>query len=375
MDCNYRELLSEEEHSFLLDTRSFMEREIAPFAEQIDRDDEVPQEVFEVLKPYLYLTVPKEYGGKGHEEIYDCIAVQELGAVCPALVTYLEVAQLFGRALMIAGTEEQKHRYLPRFGQGKVGAYALTDLTPGSDPAGMTTVAHREGKGWRIRGTKRFITFADIADMMVVFARTPDEGGVSAFVIEQPYEGIEFIRRNEWSGLRGHKAWEFSLDVYTEQIVGRPGEGLSLALKVLNFTRTSLACGHVGLATSALDLAIRFAKERVVGGQPIFRHQSISYAIVEAKARVEGARLLAYRAARMSEHGVDHRAETSMAKFAAAEALIEAASTANRVLGGYACNLDTPAERYLRDAFTWVSAHGTIEIQKMTVSRSIFSGR
>ena len=89
----------------------------------------------------------------------------------------------------------------------------------------------------------------------------------------------------------------------------------------------------------------------------------------------EGARLLAYRAARMSEHGVDHRAETSMAKFAAAEALIEAASTANRVLGGYACNLDTPAERYLRDAFTWVSAHGTIEIQKMTVSRSIFSGR
>ena len=375
LNTDYRSYFSAEEYRFLQETREFMRSEIAPYAELIDREDRVPQEVFDLLKPYLALTIPKAYGGLGHEEMYDCISVQELGYVCPALVTYLEIAQLFGHALRIGGSEAQRQRYLPQIVEGVTGAYALTDHTPGSDPANMFTTATPSGDGWHIKGRKRFITFANIAEMMVLFARDTTAGGLSAFVLERPYEGLTFVRRNEWNGLRGHEAWEFDLDLHSANIVGEPGQGINIALQVLNYTRTSLACGHVGLADAALDVAMQFAKEREVGGKAIFKHQSISFALVEARAKVESARLLAYRAARLCEQGKEHRGETAMAKFSAAEALIEAVTVANRVLGGYSGNLDYASERHLRDAYTWVAAHGTIEIQKMTAARAMFSSR
>ena len=120
INTDYRSLFSSKEYTFLMETREFMQSKIAPFAKQIDLDDAVPQEVFDLLKPYLSLTIPKEYGGLGHGEMYDCISVQELGAVCPALVTYLEIAQLFGHALRIGGTEEQRQKYLPQIVDGVV---------------------------------------------------------------------------------------------------------------------------------------------------------------------------------------------------------------------------------------------------------------
>ncbi len=378
LDRTYREILSKEEYDFVCETRAFMQEVIAPYAQRIDQDDEVPQVVFEALKPYMSVSIPEAYGGQGKGLLYDCLVIQELGAVSPALVTFIEVAQLFAHALEIGGTEAQKKKYLGMLCDGVVGAYALTDAGPGSDPANMSTLAERQGQGWRIRGKKRHITFADIAELMVVFARTPGEGGaksLGAFVMEAPYDGLEFIRRSEWSGLRGHKAWEFSIDTYTEELIGAPDQGLNIALGVLNSTRTTLACGHLGLAQTALDMAVRFAKERIVGGQAIFKNQGISFPLMETAAKIEGARLLSYRAARMHDAGRDHRAETSMAKFAAAEALIDAVTVANRVLGGFSGNLDYPGDLYLRDAFTWVAAHGTIEVQKMTAARGLFSSR
>lgn len=378
LDRTYREILSDEEYRFVCETRAFMQEVIAPYAAQIDRDDDVPQEVFEALKPYMSVSIPESYGGQGKGLLYDCLVIQELGAVSPALVTFIEVAQLFAHAIEIGGTEAQKKKYLGKLCQGMVGAYALTDTGPGSDPANMGTTATRERQGWRIRGQKRHITFADIAELMVVFARTPHEGGdksVGTFILEAPYDGFDFIRRSEWSGLRGHKAWEFSLDTYTEELIGGPDQGLQIALGVLNSTRTTLACGHLGLAQTALDMAIRFSKEREVAGQAIYKNQGISFPLIETAAKIEGARLLSYRAARMHDAGRDHRAETSMAKFAAAEALIEAVTIANRVLGGFSGNLDYPGDLYLRDAFTWVAAHGTIEVQKMTAARGLFSSR
>ncbi|MEE2643585.1 MAG: acyl-CoA dehydrogenase family protein [Myxococcota bacterium] len=378
LDREYREILSDDELKFLRETREFMQTKIAPHAVAIDRDDEVPIEVFEALKPYMSVSIPKAYGGQGHGLLYDCLVIQELGAVCPALVTFIEVAQLFSHAVEIGGSEAQKRRYLGRLCEGIVGAYALTDEGPGSDPAQMTTVARREGEGWRIQGGKRHITFADIAELMVVFAQTPDEGegkSLGAFIIEAPYEGVKLRRRSEWSGLRGHKAWELDLDCYSTELIGAPDQGLKIALGVLNSTRTTLAAGHLGLAQSALDMAVRFAKEREVGGRPIFHNQAISFPLIEVAAQIEGARLLTYRAARMHDAGRPHRAETSMAKFAAAEALIRSVTVANRVLGGFSGNLDYPGDLYLRDAFTWVAAHGTIEVQKLTAARGLFSSK
>ena len=288
LDRTYREILSKEEYRFVCETRAFMQEVIAPYAVQIDQDDDVPEQVFEALKPYMSVSIPEAYGGQGKGLLYDCLVIQELGAVSPALVTFIEVAQQFAHAVEIGGTDAQKQKYLGKLCDGTVGAYALTDLGAGSDPANMSTTATREGKAWRIRGQKRHITFADIAELMVVVARTPGADGeksIGTFILEAPYDGFEFIRRSEWSGLRGHKAWEFSLDTCTEELIGAPNQGLQIALSVLNSTRTTLACGHLGLAQSALDMAIRFSKEREVGGQAIYKNQGISFPLIETAAK------------------------------------------------------------------------------------------
>jgi alkylation response protein AidB-like acyl-CoA dehydrogenase len=256
-----------------------------------------------------------------------------------------------------------------------VGAYALTDAGAGSDAANIATRATKTSSGYRIQGQKRHITFFDLAQFMVVFAN--GDQGLSAFLLDAPFEGVETQRRSEWIGLRGHKAWDFTIEteVGDDQRLGSEGGGLKVALEVLNRSRISLAAGHCGLARSAVDLAETFAAERQVGGRALWQNQGVGFAIMEAKARVEAARLLAFQAARMSELGMTHRRETAQAKFFAAEALLGAVDVCNRVLGGLGGHLDTPGERYLRDAYSWVAAQGTIEIQKLTALSETFRAR
>jgi acyl-CoA dehydrogenase len=366
---------TKEELDFQQEVRDFVGRVIAPRADEIDQQDQVPDDVFKALNAYTTITYPKEYGGLDHGEIYAAIVVEEVGAACPALVPYLEVAQLFGIAVVLAGREDQKQEYLTRLASGEVGAYALTDTGAGSDAANIATRATKTPDGYKIRGQKRHITFFDLAQFMVVFAKGDD--GLSAFLLDAPFEGIETQRRSEWIGLRGHKAWDFTIDleVAGDQLLGTEGGGLKVALEVLNRSRISLAAGHCGLARSAIDLAETFATERQVGGRALWNNQGVGFAIVEAKARVEAARLLAFQAARMSELGMMHRRETAQAKFFAAEALLGAVDVCNRVLGGLGGHLDTPGERYLRDAYSWVAAQGTIEIQKLTALSETFRSR
>jgi alkylation response protein AidB-like acyl-CoA dehydrogenase len=372
------DLLHRDDLAFRAQARAFVRERILPRAGEIDRHDEVPEDVFAALHPYLLLTAPEKYGGGGKPEMHACLLAEEVGYACPALVPYLEVGQLFGKALEIAGSEAQRQRYLGRIAAGELGAYALTDAGPGSDPVAMVTEAERHGERWRIHGKKRHITFFDRAKIMVLFARQRGaEGGraLSAFVLEAPFHGVRVERRSEWTGLRGHKAWDLVLEgAEATDVIGEPGTGLRTALAVLNHTRISLACGHVGLAQASLDLARSFVQSRSAGGRPIWQHQAVGFALVEAQARVDGARLLAYRAARAADEGEPSRAATSMAKFAAAEALLEAVSTCNRVLGGFGGHVDYAAERHLRDAFSWVAAQGTIEVQKLTVARELFGG-
>jgi alkylation response protein AidB-like acyl-CoA dehydrogenase len=364
--------LTDAERAFQADFTDFASHVIDPVAAQIDRDDAVPAEVFDALGPYRTLGFPPEFGGDGRSTTYSCLVMEGLGSTCPALVTFIEIAELFGQALVLGGTTEQAEEYLRRLETGAIGAYALTDTSPGSDPGAMTSRATKTGDGYRLQGAKRHITYFDIADVVVIFARA--DAGITAFVVDKPSSGIELTRRSEWSGLRGHTAWDFTFDfeVPATSRLAEEGSGLRIALDVLNHTRITLAAGHCGLARKALLLATEFAKTHMVGGRPLWEHQAIGFAIVEAQARVEGARLLTYQAARMSELGVPHRRETSQAKFAAAEALLEAVGVCNRALGGLSAHLDTAAERYLRDAYTWVAAHGTIEVQKLTVARELF---
>jgi hypothetical protein len=302
---------------------------------------------------------------------------EEMGYALPCLVPFLEIAQLYTHVLKLAGTDEQQERFLSKLAKGAKGCYALTDEGSGSDPASMKTTARADGNSFVLRGKKRIITFADIADLFAVFAtEDPALGadGISAFIIEKDAPGLKLAYHCKALGLMGHRAWDIEFDdvrVPFENRIGKKGDGLRLAFKVLNKTRISLSFGYVGLARAAMEKAVEFARSRVVQGRPIAEHQAISFAITDAAIKVDAARLLAYRAAVLSEKTDRHRKETSMAKAYAAEALVAAVNMENRVLGGYGGDERFEAERHLRDAYSWISAQGTIEVQKVIASREL----
>ncbi len=362
-------------------TRDYMAQEVTPLAEKIDRDDVVPETlVRKLLAPPLRLTamsVPKDYNGMGLSTLDVCVVAEQVGYACPALIPLVEIAQLFAHGLLFGGTEQQKKNYLTRLANGMVGCYALTDEGPGSDPAGMKSTAAKTEKGYVLNGRKRLVTFADISEFYILFAKTsPEKGGkgISGFILEGKPGGLVFESHAQTMGLRGHRAFNIRLDnlfVPEQNLLGKADEGLKLALEILNTTRISLAAGFTGLAAAAFDTAVKFAKQRTVAGKPIMENQAISFPLSELAARIDASRLLTYRVALMHDKGMRHKKETSLAKFYAAETLVSAVELASRVLGAYGASPDYPVERYLRDAFSWIAAQGTIEVQKLVVSREL----
>src|SRR5271157_3389083 len=292
--------------------RELAKNEIMPYVKDIDEKDVIPQELVARLAgdPFRLpaLSVPKEYGGLGLSVLDVCVIAEEIGAVCPALIPFMEIAQLYAHVIKYGGTEEQNQRFLSQLAEGKLGCYALTDDGPGSDPAAMTTSVEKTDQGYVMSGRKRIITFADMADLFAIFGKMGGPSGgsktITAFIVEKGAEGLILEKHCEAMGLKGHRAYNLifdNLQIPEENRIGEEGEGLSLALTVLNTTRISLACGFVGLARASLDAAISFAKQRLVGGKPIAEQEGISFPIAEVATEIDAARLLAYRAAKMEE--------------------------------------------------------------------------
>jgi len=363
--------------------RDLVAEHIIPKAREIDEKDRVPKELLAKLtmEPFHLsaLSIPKRLGGLELSPVETGTIAEEVGYGFPALIPLMEIAQLYSHVLLIAGTEEQQRRFLGQLVAGKIGCYALTDEGPGSDPANMRSVARADGDGFRLDGRKRLITFADLGDLFVVFANeAPEKGakGVSTFIIEKGTPGLKLERHVPYLGLLGHRAYDIQLDgvfVPRENRIGGAGEGLKIALSVLNHTRINLAWGYVGLARAALEATVKFARERMIGGQPLAEQQAIRFALAELATQIDAARLLAYRAAVMAGKNVSHRRETSMAKLACGEALIKSVDLAFRVHAGYGGDkaYPVPVERYLRDAYSWISAQGTPEVQKLVIAREL----
>lgn len=357
---------------------------IKPEVEEIDATDVIKQPLVEkLISPPLslsILSVPKKYGGLEMSKVDVCIIAEEIGYGCPAMIPFLEIAQLYTHVLKIGGTEAQQKRFLTRIVNKEIGAYALTDAGPGSDPGSMKTRAVQKGERFVLNGNKRLITFADMADMFALFAtEDPQKGvdGISAFIVDKDSKGLILEKHNLLMGLKGHRAYDLklrNLEVPYSSRIGKKGTGLKTALGVLNNTRISLAFGYVGLARAALEVAVDFASEREVAGRKIKSFQAISFPLAELATDIDAARLLAYRAAVMSQKGAHHRKQTSMAKFFAGQTMIKAVDLANRVLGGYGSDSAFPAERYLRDAYAWIAAQGTAEVQRLIISRELFAG-
>jgi hypothetical protein len=373
--------LSEEQALLRKTVRDFAEAELAPHSREWDENQAFPRSVFARLGEVGLAGCcwPEAYGGSGLSTLDWAIAMEELARVDAGVALSLAAHHgLCSAHIHLAGTEEQKRRFLPPLARGeKVGCWGLTEPGSGSDAGGMRTTAVRDGSHWVLNGSKNFITNGGIADTAVVMAvtdRAAGKKGISAFVVERGTPGFRPGRKEDKLGVRSSDTSELAFEdcrVPSENLVGREGMGFVDTLKILDKGRVGIAAFSVGIAQAALEASIRYARERRQFGHPIADFQAIQFKIAEMATKTEAARLLTWRAAAMADAGQPHTAESSMAKLFATESAVEVALEAVQVHGGYGYVKDYPVERYLRDAKIGTIGEGTSEVQRLVIARQL----
>ncbi len=369
--------ITEEQKELQRLAKEFAEKELIPVAAEIDRTDVFPRELLKKMgsPPYefLSLVIPKAYGGRGLGVLAMCLVNEILATACATAVVLMELAHTAPTFLAHA-SEEDRNKYLPRIAKGEtMGAFAQTEPGAGSDPKNLKTTAVLDGDQWVINGRKRYVSFGHEAAYIIVMAKT--EKGVSAFLVDRATPGINVIEKVECIGLRGHQDEETEFEdcrIPKNKLLGIEGKGLRLSLGTLTETRTTLCAGFIGLATGALNEAIKYAKVRSSFGKPLCEHQAIRFPLAEMAAEIEAARLLTYKAAWLIDNGMTDRKASSMAKVVASNVVLKATNLGVHVHGGFGCTKRFSVERFFRDARIWVFAQGAPEIQKEIVARSIF---
>ena len=289
--------------------------------------------------------------------------------------------ELGSLGLKLAGSQEQKERYLPKLASGEwLGAYALTEAGSGSDSAAMRTTARRDGDEYVLSGGKRFITNAGVANLYTVFAKTdPDAGhtGISAFVVESDAAGFQVARLEPKMGIAGSTTGELVFDecrVPAANLLGEEGEGFRIAMRILDRSRPGVAAQALGIAQGATDYALEYARTRETMGQPIAEHQLVAAKLADMETKCEAARGLLYRFGRMVDDGApdDELTKASaMAKLFCSDVAMEVTTDAVQVLGGYGYIKEYPVERMMRDAKITQIYEGTNEIQRIVIAREM----
>ena len=372
-------VLTDEQEMTRKMVRDFAEKEVQPSAEERDETETFSREIFDKMGELGLTGIPwpEEYGGAGSDFISYVIAVEELSRVCASTGTTLSAhISLAGWPLFKYGSEEQKKKYLEPLALGeKLGAYALTESTAGTDVGGAQSTARLDGDSYLLNGTKTFITNAGEAEIYIVFAMTDPEKkarGMSAFIVEEGTPGLSFGKKERKMGLRSSPTVEVVLEdcrVPRENLLGQEGEGFKIALSTLDGGRNGIAAQAVGIAQGALDEAVAYAQTREQFGQPIARFQAISFMLADMATKVEAARLLTYQAAFLENEGLPYGKASAMAKLFASEAAMSITTKAVQIFGGYGYTRDYPVERFMRDAKITEIYEGTSEAQRMVISR------
>lgn len=359
----------------------FAANELAPAVKRIEETDEYPaDEIRKMAALGLFgLTIPEKYGGNGRGLTEMCIVVEELAKVSAAVDNYLRIGSSLAIIPIIEyGTEEQKQKYLPSHASGeKLVCFTLTESGAGSDPAGMSTTARRSEEGYIINGSKLFISNAEFAGTMVVFAtvdKSLRQKGITAFVMDKETPGLAVGRREEKMGMRGMVSNEVTFDscfVPEETRIGEEGQGLRIALDALDVSRITVGAEAVGISRAAYEAALAYAKEREQFGETIAGFQSIQWMLSDMATQIDAARLMTYRAAYLHDAKRPFVKEAAMAKVFASEVSNYVTNKALQIHGGYGYTKVYPLERYLRDARVTEIYEGTSEIMRMTIARSI----
>jgi alkylation response protein AidB-like acyl-CoA dehydrogenase len=373
-----RLLPTQEAEDLLALTCELADKELATRVEQHERAETYPDGLFATLGQagLLGLPYPEEMGGGGQPyEVYLQV-LEELGARWAAVAVAVSVHGLSCFPLATFGSPEQQERWLPRMLAGElIGGYSLSEPQAGSDAAALTCRAQKVENGYRITGTKAWITHGGKADFYALFART-SEGprGVSCFLAPGTADGLSFGKPEEKMGLHAIPTttahWDGAV-LEPERLVGKEGQGLQIAFAALDSGRLGIAAVATGLARAALDTAVAYAHERSAFGKKIIDHQGLGFLLADMAAAVDSARATYLDAARRRDAGRDYSRQASVAKLVATDAAMKVTTDAVQVLGGYGYTRDFPVERYMREAKIMQIFEGTNQIQRLVIARSL----
>jgi len=360
--------------------RDFARQEIEPYASEWDREHRFPRDVFQKLAELglMGACIPEEYGGAGTDFLSYILVLEELSradaGVGVTVAVHTSAATL---PLLAFGTDEQRSRFVPPLARGEyLGAFALTEPGSGSDAGSLRTRAEPEGDGWRVTGTKQWITNGSYAGTFLVFARTDRETqgprGVSAFILDA--DQVRVTRDEEKLGLNSSVTNDIAIDgafVGRDRLLHEENRGFRVAMQTLDSGRIGIAAQALGIAQAAYDVAREYAKERQTFGKPIAQHQAIQLKLADMSTEIEAARLLVYRAAWLKDRGETVTEAGAKAKLFASEVARRQTGEAIQILGGYGYTKEFPVERYYRDAKITEIYEGTNEIQRLVIARSI----
>ncbi|MRK03222.1 acyl-CoA dehydrogenase [Aeromicrobium sp. S22] len=373
-------LMPTEESTDLIElTRSIVAKDLRPVIVDLDARAEFPREIFRTLgrAGLLSLPYPEELGGGGQSyEVY-LQALEEIASASASVGVGVSVHALSCFGLFTAGTQQQKESWLPEMLSGEqLGAYCLSEAHAGSDPAAMRTRAVREGDDYVINGAKAWTTHGGKADFYKVMARTSDDGGrgISCFLVPADTPGLSADTPESKMGLMSSTTATMLFDdvrVPVERRLGEEGQGLSIALAGLDAGRLGIAAVATGLAQEALDVAVRYAKERETFGRAIIDHQGLAFVLADMAAAVESARATYLAAARLKDAGRPYSRQASIAKMVCTDNAMKVTTDAVQVLGGAGYTKDFPAERFMREAKVMQIFEGTNQIQRLVISRNL----
>ena len=359
---------------------AFTENEVKPIAAEIDRTHEFPAENIRKMFQLgiMGMTVPKEYGGAGADQVSAAIVTEELAKACASTSDIVAGHTLCCVPILEHGTEEQKRKYLPMLTEGGVlGGMGITEPNAGSDASKSQTEARLEGDHYVINGAKIFITNGPEAGVFVIFAMTDKSKGtkgLSAFIIESSFPGFSVGKVENKMGLHGVHTSEIvftDMIVPKENLLGQEGKGFKICMQTLDVGRIGIAAQALGIAEGAMKEAVEYTKTRVQFGKPISKFQNTQFTFADMAVRCESARLLTYQAAAMKQAGKRCSREAAMAKLSASETAMWVTTKALQMFGGYGYTNDYPMERMMRDAKITEIYEGTSEVQRIVIAGSM----
>ncbi len=369
--------LSKDQQRIRTMVRDLMEGEIKPHVDEIEKAGVFPEWIRQLFMKYdlFAAMVPVEYGGIDGSLLTQCVVAEEVARVCMVSSMVVTNQSLGSSPIALAGSAKQKETWLPGVGSGeKLMSFGLTEPGAGSDVRCMTTKAVRADGGWRINGRKCFITHANVADAVVVFAKVHEDGEhITAFLVETDREGYEVDKVEDKMGLKGSPTCSFVLEdvwVPEENIVGKVGDGFHILIGSLNKGRISVAAQGTGLAQGAFEASLRYARDRVQFGRPLAKLPALQQMIGDMATAVDAARCLTWAAAyKYDSHSADMVRYSGMSKLFATETAMKVTTDAVQLMGGYGYMTEYGVERMMRDAKIYQIVEGTNQIQRQQIAR------